>query len=153
MPKSTRVFLSLILLLSSFACKQKKENKVPLIMTYTWLIGTWNSTENPSVYELWTFQDSVYMGEAIRIISGDTMLLEKMFITKDSNGLDFTAVLSDTIEAVVFASFNLTENVLNFSNKNHDYPTNISYSKIGNNSLRAEVSGKGRKERFLFVRR
>ena len=137
----------------SCAQQSEQENEVSPFEDYLWMSGKWNLTDDPSVYEVWKVHDDMLSGISYKVFAGDTSVMERLEITEAEGVFQLEVFLSDTTPSVIFSMPEKEVNRLSFSNPDHDFPKDIIYTKLGMNSLRAEVRGDGRKQRFLFVRR
>ncbi len=115
--------------------------------------GTWNSTLDPSVFEVWRMDSTSLNGIAFKVSAGDTTFLEKINIIETDSSLVFVADIPENEATVFFYRFGRDANRLWFKNMEHDFPKEISYQKIGHNSFRATVSGNGVSNKVLFIKR
>lgn len=111
-----------------------------------WLIGTWEAkTQKGSIYETWVkINENEYSGESYIIKEKDTIVFENIRLVQEKGGLFYIQTVKNQNEAlpVRFESKMISETQLIFQNKLHDFPQIISYTKIGVDSLVAEISGK-----------
>ena len=138
-----------------FSCK---ENKEPVTETpeepakmYTqlekaeWLLGFWgNTSPEGNLTENWEkTNDSVYAGHTYFVIGKDTVFTESITLEEANGKLAYVAAVSDQNggKAIRFEMTSGTENQLVFENPKHDFPQKITYNKITNDSLVAEISG------------
>ena len=149
----TYLFSLLLLLVTSCNQEAGKQEEVSVFEDYKWMAGTWNSTDDPGVYEIWTLDGEMLSGLSMQVWQGDTNILERMEITENEGLFQLEVFLSDTAESTIFPMSVREANRMHFTNPQHDFPKEIIYSKLGLNSLRAEIKGNGKKQRFLFVRR
>ena len=138
-----------------FSCK---ENKEPVTETpeepakmyaqlekAEWLLGFWgNTSPEGNLTENWEkTNDSVYAGHTYFVIGKDTVFTESITLEEANGKLAYVAAVSDQNggKAIRFEMTSGTENQLVFENPKHDFPQKITYNKITNDSLVAEISG------------
>ena len=121
-----------------------------------WLQGTWeNKTARGSVYESWTKgKAKELLGKSYVLNGEDTMLLETIRIAQEDNRLIYSPIVRNQNDgqAVHFKSKLISKDKLVFENPAHDFPQFITYTKIGADSLVAEISGEknGQKRKQVF---
>ncbi len=124
----------------------------------SWLLGTWtDSSKIGKATETWRKEnDSTYTAESFIVSQKDTIFYEQVKLEQRNNEIHCvikTKGQHDN-ESVSFKLRSKDAEALVFENPQHDFPTQITYTKIGNDSLYAEISGlaKGqeRKEGFPF---
>jgi hypothetical protein len=143
-------------LTTAFISCQKKENtKTPIVepipKTFTqieganWILGEWgNTTKEGVLTETWTKEnDSTFLGKTYFITGKDTAFTESIQLTQKNGQLLYIPTVSDQNKgkSVSFALSSSPENQLVFENKEHDFPQKITYTKISNESIVAEISG------------
>lgn len=110
-----------------------------------WLIGTWEQkTDKGPVYESWQRISNVELsGKSFMTKDKDTIILETIRLTQEQNGLYYipTVKNQNTGLPVRFVLKSLSDKQMVFENPRHDFPQIISYSRIGTDSLIAEISG------------
>lgn len=87
--------------------------------------------------------DSTYSAESFIVSQKDTIFYEQVKLEQRNQEINLvvkTRGQKDN-EAVSFKLRFANAEVLVFGNPRHDFPTQITYTKIGNDSLYAEVSG------------
>ena len=149
------LFLSFSFTLLSFiACSggDKRDAKSE-ISNYNWMEGRWNSSNDPRIWEIWSADSVGLHGFSYRISSKDSVLLEKMHIVPRDTAIYFIADLPENSENVEFLLIRNEVNRLRFVNAAHEFPKEISYQKMGHNTIRAEVKGNNEVLKFLFVKR
>lgn len=137
-----------------FSCKDKinEPGSVPQVKKYAelekagWLIGKWgfNSSEG-NLSENWVkVNDSVYNGESYFVIGKDTVFAETVVLAEANGVLAYTVTVPGQNEEkpVRFAMTSGNGSEMVFENPAHDFPSKITYKKISNDSLVAEISGK-----------
>ena len=122
-----------------------------------WFLGTWqNNTKEDGLFtEKWEQKnDSVYIGESYLTLDNKIMFYERISLEKKKTDWYYkVSVKSQNNEQPVsFKLVSLTPNQLAFENPQHDFPTKITYTKIREDSIVAEISGKikGVEEKELF---
>jgi hypothetical protein len=152
MKTSTKPFLVIgLLMLSAWTIKPAKD-----ISQAGWLIGTWeNKTLKGSVYETWKrLNDNEYAGKSYLIKEKDTIVFENIRLVEEQNGLFYIPVVKNQNNGlpVRFAVKTISATQLIFENPQHDFPQIISYTRIGADSLVAQISGirNGQERKQLF---
>jgi hypothetical protein len=148
--------LSAVALTTTFISCQKKESiespaedTVPktfaLLEKANWLVGEWGNVEKEGVLtENWIKQnDSIYTGQSYFISNKDTLHLENIVMKQKGDSLFYIPTIKNQNDGkpVSFKMTNISENQLVFENKSHDFPQKITYFKVNNNQLIAEISG------------
>jgi Domain of unknown function (DUF6265) len=142
MKNGTGLFCILIsfLVLCAWTTKQMSD-----IKKAEWLIGTWeNKTARGSIYETWNKEgDNEFSGMSYIIKENDTVVFENIRLVQEQNALVYIPAVKSQNDAmpVRFASKTISETQMVFENPEHDFPQVISYTKIGSDSLVAEISG------------
>lgn len=153
--KQNITLLSAIALTLVFTSCQKKETTTtettpaPKVFAQLnkagWLVGEWGNTSEEGVLtETWTAaNDSTFDGKTYFITGKDTAFTETIQLMEKNNELHYMPTISDQNEGkqVTFLMTSATENQLVFENKEHDFPQKITYNKITNDSIVAEISG------------
>jgi hypothetical protein len=154
--KKTIPLLYTVALTTAFISCQKKENtetniQGPTPKTFAqiekanWLIGEWANTSKEGVLtETWTKEnDSTFLGKTYFITGKDTAFTESIQLMQKEDQLLYIPTVSDQNKGK-HVSFTLTtssEKQLVFENKEHDFPQKITYNKISNDSIVAEIYG------------
>lgn len=154
--KRTIPLLSTVALTAAFISCQKKENtetitQEPISKTFaqiekaSWLIGEWGNTSKEGILtETWTKEnDSTFLGKTYFITGKDTAFTESIQLMQKEDQLLYIPTVSDQNEGkpVSFILTTSSENQLVFENKEHDFPQKITYNKITNDSIVAEIYG------------
>ncbi|MDH3245521.1 MAG: nuclear transport factor 2 family protein [Saprospiraceae bacterium] len=141
-----KVAASIILVISSLnriCADSAKPGSV--IENIKWLLGTWETrTSNGSVYETWILQDpNELSGKSYAIKGTDTLIFETVrLIEKNGKILYIPSVTGQNNgDAVVFESSFISPSKFIVQNPEHDFPQVISYTRIGQDQLVAEISG------------
>lgn len=122
----------------------------------SWLLGTWtDSSKMGKATETWHKEnDSTYTAESFIVSQKDTIFYEQVKLEQRNNEIHCvikTKGQNDN-EAVSFKLRSGNAETLVFENPQHDFPTQITYTKIGSDSLYAEISGlsKGQEKKVGF---
>jgi hypothetical protein len=75
--------------------------------------------------------------------TGDTVFYESIEIRHESTGLVYSPVVKDQNDgaAIDFLLMLLNDSTVQFENTEHDFPQKIVYSRFGDDSISATVSG------------
>ena len=116
------------------------------IETASWLIGTWSgpSTEKGTNYETWKkYNDTTFVGSSFSIQHDDTIPSESIRLVQQGEEVSYVPTVEgqNSDLPVAFKLIFMDSVKMIFENKTHDFPQNISYQKISQDSLVAEISG------------
>lgn len=126
----------------------------------TMLQGSWhNYSKDGNAYEIWEkANDSSLYAKNFSIKDNDTIFNEIITIEKRNGEIQYRPSVKDGPE-IIKALFILEEannNKLVFKKNEDVFPQNISYTRIGNDSLLIEVSGQQgsshRSEKLMMIR-
>ncbi len=110
-----------------------------------WLTGTWeNKTSRGSIYETWIkVTDTELSGKSYILKEKGTVVFENIRLVQEQDVLYYIPTVKDQNKGlpVRFAAKTISETQLAFENPEHDFPQTISYTRIGADSLVAEISG------------
>lgn len=142
-----------LLLLSACGTKQDSTQTA-------WLIGTWeNETPSGRVCETWSRAgDNGLSASSYFVNQNDTVVLETIRLVQEEGRWFYIPTVNqqNNNQPVRFAARTISEDQLVFENPEHDFPQTISYTRIGADSLLAEISGtadgKERREAFPMKR-
>ena len=168
MKNSFRYFVALAIASTIISCKNsnnthttgKTSTNFSELEKANWLIGEWqnNSTEGNAT-EVWKKKnDSTFVGNSYFVIGKDTVSSETISLEQNGNKLFYIPTVQDQNagKPVKFTLTSSTSNQLIFENPKHDFPQKISYTKITNDSLMAEISGmmngKQNSQKFPMIR-
>lgn len=121
-----------------------------------WLLGTWkNTSQRGSVYETWAKNsEHEFVGKSYKVKNQDTIVFERVRLVYEENQLYYIPTVSgqNNNQPVRFALKKISEKELVFENPEHDFPQVISYTKIREDSLVAEIFGvrNGETKRHTF---
>jgi hypothetical protein len=140
----------------AFTCHYKNR-----IKNTEWLVGTWeNITSRGIIYETWKKNSATELeGMSYAIKERDTMIFEKIRLVQERDSMFYIPIIKDQNNSLPtkFSEKLVSETKLVFQNLNHDFPQIISYTKINDDSLVAEISGlikgKERKQSFPMKRK
>lgn len=145
----------LLVLLITFSCQKSTKNN-----SFKWLHGTWiNHTEGMECKETWQLvNDTLLTGESFIVMQKDTVFYENMKIQHKANEVFLKVWVKDENEnqSVAFKLIDTTQKTFVFENKQHDFPQQIIYKKVNNDSIEAKIwgikNGKTQEEFFRFKR-
>lgn len=110
-----------------------------------WLIGSWeNKTPKGSLYETWSKKSNTeFAGKSYVIQEKDTIVFETLRLVQEGNQIFYIPVVKNQNggQPVRFEATIISDKQLVFENPKHDFPQKISYTKTGESSLTAEISG------------
>lgn len=137
--------LSLVALLTTASCKKPENHTKDKIKTADWLIGNWeNKLEKGTLSETWEkANDSTFNGKSFFIKDKDTLNNETIVLSQKGDALFYIPVVEgqNNNEPVIFKMTKSDLKQLVFENRKHDFPQKISYTKITNDSIVAQISG------------
>ena len=122
-----------------FSCTQTPPRR---IKEFAWLVGRWenNSHQNNSV-EIWRYEnDSTLKGIGFQLVQEDTVFQESLEIRERVDKIFFRAQISQQ-EVTDFELESTNPDTLIFINVSHDFPTEIRYTRIRNDSILAKITG------------
>jgi hypothetical protein len=140
------LFSALLLSAILAACNSNKTAQPRQITKADWLIGSWeNKSEYGDLSESWQKEnDSVYKGQSFFIKRKDTIHSEAIVLSEINGEVSYSPQVKgqNNDKPVDFKMTSATDKQLVFENPAHDFPQKITYTKITNDSLVAEISGK-----------
>ncbi|MGN7787451.1 DUF6265 family protein [Niabella sp. 22666] len=160
--------LKLPLMISVVACvlscnNAPKEKAMPAqadpyekLDSISWLLGAWtDSSKMGKATETWHREnDSTYSAESFIVSRKDTIFYEQAKLEQRNQEIQLVVKTKrqNDNEAVSFKLRSGNAEALVFGNPQHDFPTQITYTKIGSDSLYAEISGlaKGQERKVGF---
>lgn len=109
-----------------------------------WLIGCWQMTRRGStIEERWSVApDGSLAGRGRTVRDGRVVDSEVVTITARGDTLVYTANPAGQAQALFLAP-TATDSSVNFTNPTHDFPTRVSYRRVGAAGLTAEIAGPG----------
>ena len=159
MKARTRTLIASMLILAIVACDDKKsdaEKKSETVaannnelkqLPFDKLLGIWQSEDGKS-FEEWTKNENgTYQSRAYSVKSTDTSWNEQARIYPENENWVFenTVKGQNDGKAVKFTSTKLNEITVQFSNPQHDFPTDINYTVPDANTLNAFIIGPNNK--------
>jgi len=156
--KKSKLYTALALTTLLASCRNNDTpTKVPLsedvkttkrydqIKELAWLEGTWQNTTKDGVFtEQWTkVNDSVFTAKSAVTKGKDTLFYETVVLDQQGDSLHYivTTPKQNDARPVSFTLKSFTANSYIFENKQHDFPQRITYTKVTNDSIMAEISG------------
>ncbi|NCD68827.1 DUF6265 family protein [Mucilaginibacter agri] len=110
-----------------------------------WLVGTWeNKTTKGSVFETWTkVSDDELRSKSYMLKGKDTVMFETVRLTEEHDQLFYIPTVPNQNGGlpVRFKLKSLSDSQMIFENPEHDFPQVITYTKVNQDSLVAEISG------------
>jgi hypothetical protein len=158
--KSIRCFVLPAWLVVS-ACNNSKTGTAPVAsvvktdLVFDKLIGTWQN-EDGTGFERWTIkEDGSFQSVSFSVRGSDTTWNENARIYPENDQWVFenTVKGQNDGKAVKFTSSLLSDSSVQFSNPAHDFPTDVNYTVINADSVRAFIvgpNGKGGKDTIPF---
>lgn len=116
--------------------------------------GVWVEigSTNPFI-EIWQGKpDGTLHGRGGQINERDTLFFEELIITNADNGHCYQALLPER-DLVSFTLIKSIPDYLEWSNPENDFPADISYCFLGNDTLRIVLRGNKAPDTILMVRR
>lgn len=144
---------SLIALLTIAACNNAGNTQAAVnAADYTrlekanWLVGAWENKSNEgNATEIWKKEnDSTLTGISYFVVGKDTVSTEQIRLHQSAKDVFYVPTIPDQNGGLP-VEFKLTgsdNNSLVFENPSHDFPQKITYTRITNDSMIAEISGK-----------
>lgn len=166
--KTTFYAIAVLTAISAVSCKEAHDAKLPPvepipknfteIQKADWFLGRWeNNSKEGNMSEIWTKEnDSTFRGENYFVTGKDTSFAESVRLWQKENQLVYEVSVKgqNNEKPVDFAMTSSSDKQLVFENPKHDYPNKITYNKITNDSLVAEISGmkdgKAKAEQFAM---
>jgi hypothetical protein len=138
------LFVVSLCLMAFASCKNEIAEKKELAEA-SWLIGSWRcNSKNGILVENWRIEnDSLYAGSAYFVKGLDTLHQEKMRLFPEKNRLCYEATVQqqNNNQPILFHQDTSQQNMLTFTNPQHNYPQKIVYKKISADSIVVTISG------------
>lgn len=118
----------------------------------TFLQGTWKVTDK-NIYEHWdVVHDQLLKGFSYQFVNGHIKTSEYLEIKIEDNKLIYTATVIGQNEgkSIVFTQTHDLPNLV-FENLDHDFPKQISYQLIGNDTLAIQLSDRSNLTRSFLM--
>lgn len=110
-----------------------------------WLLGQWSAASpGRQLLETWEkLDDSTFAGSGYLIKGADSTLLESIRLEQRNGRLFYVPLVKgqNNEKPVRFALTRANAQQLVFENPAHDFPQQITYTRISKDSLLAEISG------------
>lgn len=139
---STKLLIVSFLLLSFSYPKTDNKN---IMKTLSIIKGSWQmQTRKGSIIEEWDFgKHNNYIGKSFKTTYNDTILMENLEIKIIGKSIYYIASVLDqnNQNPIYFKLIKFNNNTYTFENKKHDYPQQITYNFVTNDSLIATISG------------
>lgn len=149
--KVKKILLPFILIMICYGCNDSSAPNVDLFDTF---VGTWK-LEDDTQYERWTKNDDgSYISTGFSVNGKDTIISERVKIYKSGDGWNFETLVIGQNEgkSVIFTSTILNDTLVQFENREHDFPNLVNYRLLFQNSLRAFIAGKNDTIYFNYSR-
>lgn len=134
--RSTVTIVALLLVPAAVAAQAPIEKAA-------WLSGCWESkNERRTIIEMWMAPGGgMMLGSSRTVANGAVREYEHLRITASGDSLVYTAIPSGQKESSFRGAPG--DGVLTFENPQHDFPTRITYTRMGADSATARVEGPG----------
>jgi hypothetical protein len=140
-PKVKKLLAGIVVLITLYGCNNNNAGGNSLFDS---LVGTWKLDEDDQ-YERWSKNDDgTYLSTGYSVNGKDTLISEKVAIYPKGGNWCFETMVTgqNNGKAIVFTSVILTDSLVQFENKEHDFPNIINYHLRYQNNLRAFIAGK-----------
>ncbi|MCW3123006.1 MAG: putative lipoprotein [Flavipsychrobacter sp.] len=153
MNRYTSIIPIIVCCLAAAACNNAVNNKTTSnekvvsgnIANAAWLVGKWQKAIDSGVItETWSKKDdSTYTGTGYFIKGGDTLFSENIVLEQKGTNMYYIPTVKgqNNDKPIPFTLTSMSDKVMVFENPAHDFPQKISYTRVGDDSLLAEVSG------------
>ena len=142
-------------LLMCCSSHQSEKGRALKIGQARWLAGVWTFESNgKQTYEMWQqLNDSTYTGKSYSLVDGDTTTYEDVRLLERDGEIAYIPIVVDQNagKPVTFKLTFINPGKLVFENPSHDFPQIISYEKISNDSLLAQISGTVKEEQRVRI--
>lgn len=153
--KTKKYTVAILAAILAFSCKEAHDAKLPepelAEKTYSelakadWFLGRWeNNSSEGNLSETWQKEnDSTFQGASYFVIGKDTVFAESVKLWQKGNQLIYEVTVpgQNGSRPVEFAMTSSNGKQIVFENPQHDFPNKITYTKVANDSLVAEISG------------
>lgn len=144
------------------ACKKEEAPAEVAAPTYDklkaaeWMLGSWsNPSEEGDFSEFWTMEnDSIYQGKSFVVVQNDTIFAERAILSQKGEDVFYSVlILTDSTDTETpFKLTSSSENTLVFENAENPFPKKITYTRVTNDSIFAEISGGDNSQGFPMKR-
>lgn len=148
----------LVITLTLVSCKKEDSKSYTELDRARWFIGNWeNITSEGRLSESWIVKnDSTYAAQTYFIgkENNDTIFSEIVDLMQRGNDLYYIPKFTNNQEnkTTEFRMTSASNNFLVFENPNNDFPKKITYKRVNQDSIFAEISGGGKTQSFPFKR-
>ncbi|MFZ4398679.1 MAG: hypothetical protein ACOYO1_01495 [Bacteroidales bacterium] len=154
--KGFYIFFFILISLKSFGEFESQDSTD--FNKFKFLEGKWEIDNlKDSTYEEWVFiNDSLLSGKSFTVIYPDTIVNERLSISKKENAIFYIAEVNEQNngEAVYFKLNDIiTNDVFTFENPLHDFPKSINYVKINDITILVWIEGNGKRIEFKMKKR
>ncbi len=140
--KINSLFIFFYLIIFS-ACSTSRSDEIG--NEFKWLAGTWKllDTETP-VFETWVLEGQEWQGESYAAIKGMKVPTEKIKLYREGDNIIFSQRVKDRDngDPVDFVLSRSEKGSYTFSNPEHSFPAEITYSKVSDVAMKVKISGK-----------
>ncbi|MBL7941516.1 MAG: hypothetical protein JNM00_02060 [Flavobacteriales bacterium] len=112
----------------------------------SWLVGSWICDFGQGVQMLEQWKEGrkgELHGISYQIVNGDSTIFETIVLKVENDQLHYIVTAPDEngTTPIDFVSTGGKNNTWIFENPAHDYPQKITYTRVGKDSIMAEISG------------
>ncbi|MGE4346448.1 MAG: DUF6265 family protein [Flavobacteriaceae bacterium] len=147
--------ISVVALLLLVSCKKENQVEYEKLAKAEWLLGNWQHNSSDGLFsEKWNVKnDSTFLGNSSFVIEGKVVFSEEVNLVQRGKDLFYAVkITSEPYEPTEFKLTSSSENKLVFENPENDFPKKITYNRIHNDSIYAEISGGGNPQGFPMKR-
>ena len=147
--------ISVVVLLLLVSCKKENQAEYEKLAKAEWLLGNWQHNSSDGLFsEKWNVKnDSTFLGKSSFVIEGKVVFSEEVNLVQRGEDLFYVVqITSEPSEPTEFKLTSSSENKLVFENPENDFPKKITYNRIHNDSIYAEISGGGNPQGFPMKR-
>jgi len=147
--------ISVVALLLLVSCKKENQVEYEKLAKAEWLLGNWQHNSSDGLFsEKWNVKnDSTFLGNSSFVIEGKVVFSEEVNLVQRGKDLFYAVkITSEPSEPTEFKLTSSSENKLVFENPENDFPKKITYNRIHNDSIYAEISGGGNPQGFPMKR-
>lgn len=132
-----------IVILGLFLIGCSESEDAGLKNQFRWIAGQWQGQNgNVTMIERWKWDKTQYVGEGYEIQGSDTLFSEKLFIRSFDAKPVYVASLPKS-GLTLFEGVKKEDQVWQFENAEHDFPSRIIYMQEGDSALTISLFAKG----------
>jgi hypothetical protein len=151
-----RILLLFLILIVDTSLMAQSDKTISDFNSLSWLEGDWTSSTiskpGRKIVESWKkVSEHELAGRGVTLQGIDTVFVEKLKIIIKGNEIHYVADVPENSSPVHFVFTTIGANVFICENPQHDFPKKISYQLEGY-TLKAQTSGNGKVQQFVFVR-